>query len=105
MPFAGLFHATLELASNRKMLEDASDLNAAVLSELGTFFAETLDELREGGRISGDPLEWLVEHGAFPQQLKSLAEATWRRAKQLPLIRSLDGTWRTAVQSKIGPVG
>jgi hypothetical protein len=105
MPFAGLFHATLELASNRKMLEDESDLNAAVLGELGTFFAETLDELRENERISGDPLDWLVEHGVFPQQLKSLAEATWRRAKQLPLIRSLDGTWRTAVQSKIGPVG
>ena len=105
LPFAGLFHATLELASNRKMLEDASDLNAAVLSALGTFFAETLDELRQGERISGDPLDWLVEHGDFPRQLMPMAKATWNRARELPLIRSLDGTWRTAAQSKTGPVG
>lgn len=105
LPFAGLFHATLELASNRKMLEDASELNAAVLGELGAFFAETLEELRADERISGDPLDWLVEHGDFPQQLKPFAEATWRRAKELPLIRSLDGIWRTAAQSLIGPVG
>jgi len=105
LPFTGLFHATLELASNRKTIEDGSSLNDAVLNALGVFYAEMLHELREDGRLNDEPLDWLVAQGEFPEQLETIARATWRRACDLPLILGLDGQWRTAAESLIGPVG
>ncbi|MEP1425854.1 MAG: hypothetical protein ABJX32_04705 [Tateyamaria sp.] len=105
LPFTGLFHATLELDSNRKTIQDGSELNDAVLSELGHFYAETLHELRKNGRLGSDPLVWLVAHGQFPQPLESMAQEAWRRARELPLIRGLDSAWRSAEKSLIGPAG
>ena len=107
LPFNGLFHATLELDSNRKTIQEDSDLNEGVLTALGEFHAETLNELRQGERLNGNPLSWLVvEEGAtFPDSLEIMAESTWRRTRELPLIEGLDGVWRTASESKIGPHG
>ena len=105
LPFSGLFHATLELDSNRKTIQEGSDLNEGVLVALGRFHAETLDELRQAGRLTGNPLNWLVPDKAFPQSLESVATEAWARARELPLIEGLDGAWRTATDSRIGPQG
>ena len=105
LPFSGLFHATLELDSNRKTIQEDSDLNEGVLAALGRFHAETLDELRQSGRLTGNPLSWLVSDVAFPQSLEMVATEAWSRARELPLIEGLDGVWRTANDSRIGPQG
>jgi len=105
LPFSGLFHATLELDSNRKTIRENSELNEGVLTALGRFHAETLDELRQAGRLTGNPLNWLISDKAFPQSLESVATEAWARARELPLIKGLDGVWRTATDSRIGPQG
>ena len=105
LPFSGLFHATLELDSNRKTIQEGSELNEGVLTALGRFHAETLDELRQTGRLTGNPLKWLVSDEAFPQSLESVATEAWARARELPLIEGLDGVWRSAADSRIGPQG
>lgn len=107
LPFNGLFHATLELDSNRKTIRENSELNEGVLTALGRFHAEALDELRQAGRITGSPLSWLVvvDDSTFPDSLETMATNAWSRARELPLIEGLDGLWRTAAESRIGPRG
>jgi len=104
LPFSGLFHATLELDSSRKTINDGSEKNQVVLAALGRFHAEVLDELRKSKRVT-DPLRWLLAHQPFPDALKPVAEASWARARLLPLVRCMDGAWRSSDQARVGPPG
>ncbi len=60
--------------------------------------------MRTSKRVT-EPLAWLVAHQAFPDALAPVAEAAWARARQLPLVRCMDGNWRSPDQAKIGPPG
>lgn len=104
LPFHGLFHATLELDSSRKTIKDDSELNTEVLAALGRFHAEVLYELRLRNRVK-NPLAWLQAHQEFPAAITKVGLAAWSRAQQLPLIRCMDGEWRTASEARIGPPG
>lgn len=103
LPFSGLFHATLELDSSRKTINENSPHNDEVLRALGRLHAEMLAELRKSARIS-EPLNWLIAHQEFPDALKPVSEAAWLRAKGLPIVQCMDGAWRKAVNARIGPV-
>jgi len=103
LPFSGLFHATLELDSSRKTINEDSQLNIEVLRALGRLHAEMLTELREMGRIA-EPLDWLIAHQEFPDALKPVAEAAWLQAKDLPIVRSMDRVWRKPDKARIGPI-
>jgi len=102
LPFAGLFHATLELDSSRKTINEDSQHNLEVLQALGRLHSEMLSELRKSGRIS-EPLDWLIAHQEFPDALKPVAEAAWLRAKDLPIVRCMDRVWRKPGNARIGP--
>lgn len=104
LPFSGLFHATLELDSSRKTINEGSEKNHVVLAALGRFHAEVLDELRESKRVT-EPLKWLFAHQPFPDALTPVSEASWARARQLPLVRCMDGSWRSSDQARVGPPG
>ena len=67
LPFSGLFHATLELDSSRKTINENSQHNNEVLQALGRLHAEMLAELRKSARIS-EPLNWLIAHQNFPMR-------------------------------------
>lgn len=103
LPFSGLFHATLELDSSRKTINEDSQHNIEVLRALGRLHAEMLTELRKMGRIS-EPLDWLIAHQEFPDALKPVSEAAWLRAKDLPIVRSMDRVWRKPDKARIGPI-
>lgn len=102
LPFAGLFHATLELNSSRKTINENSQHNLEVLQALGRLHAEMLSELRKSGRIT-EPLDWLIAHQEFPDALKPVAEAAWLRASDLPIVRCMDRAWRKPGNARIGP--
>lgn len=104
LPFSGLFHATLELDSSRKTINEGSEKNHMVLAALGRFHADVLDELRKSKRVA-EPLRWLLAHQAFPDALMPVARAAWERARQLSLERCMDGTWRSPEQARVGPAG
>jgi len=103
IPFSGLFHATLELDSSRKTINEDSQHNIEVLQALGHLHAEMLSELRKLGRIS-EPLDWLIAHQEFPDALKPVSEAAWLRAKDLPIVQCMDRVWRKPDNARIGPV-
>jgi hypothetical protein len=104
LPFPALFHATLELDSNRKTLNANSVVNAAVLSELATFFAEFLLKLRQT-RVISDPIEFLSSEESFPEPLRPFEEAVYAAARLRALVPTLAGLHVAADETKLGPAG
>jgi hypothetical protein len=102
LPLPALFHATLELDSNRKSLNAGSNLNAQVLEALAQFYAELIATLTENNSIS-DPLAYLGQNGAFPDVLNSFAVAVRKAAASRPLIPTLAGKRVAAAATLIGP--
>lgn len=103
LPFPGLFHATLELDSNRKGISEDSDVNELVLDELAKFFAATLAELTKANRMK-DALAYLTRAAIFPEPLQAFETAAYLAARQLPLVPTMRGGRAAAISLQVGPV-
>jgi hypothetical protein len=73
LPFPVLFHATLELASNRKAIREKSDRNDEVLRALASFYARVLQQLVKTKQIE-NALDYLARDKEFPDPLKAFEE-------------------------------
>lgn len=104
VPFAALFHATLELDSNRKAFKENSDLNEGVLKALAAFYAETLATLAKGRRI-GNALDFLAREEPFPKALKDFETAVYRSVRPLAIIQTMQGGRIKADDARLGPLG
>lgn len=104
LPFPALFHATLELDSNRKTLNTNSDINSAVLSALAEFYADFLSALCERKVIS-NPIDFLSRDDTFPEALRSFEAGVYAAAKIRPLIPTIAGRCVAAVDTQLGPTG
>jgi len=104
LPFPALFHATLELDSNRKAMKENSDANDRVLKSLAAFYAETLLRLLRVGRIK-NALDYLKREEIFAQPLRSFETGVYKAARLLALVPILGGRRVSAVDAKLGPPG
>lgn len=104
LPFPALFHATLELDSNRKALNAQSELNAGVLRALGRFYADVLLTLSETGSIK-EPLDFLSRRSSFLPILTSIEDAAYEWASALALIPTMGGKRVAADATRLGPPG
>lgn len=104
LPFPALFHATLEISSNRKSLKDNSAQNNAVLAKLAGFYAETLSNLRHEGSVL-NALDFLHADESFPEQLRAFEAAAYAAAAKLPIIATIGGDHVRADQTRIGTRG
>lgn len=104
VPFPALFHATLEITSNRKSLKDQSNQNDEVLSKLADFYAETLSELRHAG-IVNNALDFLYADETFPEPLKPFEKAVYEAAAQRSIIETIGGDHVCADRTRLGPLG
>lgn len=104
VPFSALFHATLEITSNRKSLKDQSNQNDEVLSKFATFYAETLSALRDTGVVL-NALDFLYPDETFPEPLKRFEEQVYQAAAQQPIIETISGEHVCAAQTRLGPRG
>ncbi len=103
VPFPALFHATLELDSNRKALNANSDVNAGVLDALAIFYADFLAEL--GGTDEGfEPIELLARKAPFPAPLQLFEEKVYAAAAARPLIPTNGGAYATASETRVEPI-
>lgn len=104
VPFPALFHATLEITSNRKSLKDQSAQNDEVLAKLADFYAQTLSELRQDGVVE-NALEFLYPDETFPEPLKPFERAVYEAAAQRSIIATIGGEHVCADQTRLGPQG
>jgi hypothetical protein len=104
LPFAALFHATLELDSNRKAFKENSELNESVLKALAAFYAATLTKLAKDRRI-GNALDFLASKEPFPKALKDFETTVYRAVKPLAIIPTMRGGRIKATSAKLGPLG
>jgi Domain of unknown function (DUF3883) len=103
VPLPALFHATLELDSNRKSLNAGSKLNAAVLAQLALFYVDVLAKLTASKSIP-DPLFYLGRSGNFPEPLRHFADAIRKAASTRRLIAARNGKRVTAAETFVGPL-
>ncbi|BCH24116.1 sacsin N-terminal ATP-binding-like domain-containing protein [Mesorhizobium sp. L-8-3] len=104
VPFAALFHATLELDSNRKAFKENSELNEGVLKALAAFYAEALAKLSKGRRI-GNALDFLARQEPFPKALKDFEATVYRAVRPLAIIPTMHGGRIKPNDAKLGPLG
>ncbi|MBY5657288.1 sacsin N-terminal ATP-binding-like domain-containing protein [Rhizobium leguminosarum] len=104
MPLPALFHATFEVTSNRKQLQDASKLNVHVLERLAELYAHAVSDLVSAGRMNA-PLWFLSASGEFPPALKVFETHLYSIAGRYPVIPTLDGSFVDASRTNIGPEG
>lgn len=105
VPFPALFHATLELDSNRKAIKQNSELNQKVLAELATFYATSLGQLVKAKRIA-NVLDFLFRDRAFPEPLAEFEQEVYRTIQNLAVIPVMRGNRRLrANDAKLGPRG
>lgn len=102
LPFPGLFHATLELDSNRKAIGANSDVNELVLGELAKFFAVTIADLTKSNRIK-NALSFLKRSDKFPDALQAFEAAVYREARPLPIVPTMRGGRAAAASVQVGP--
>ncbi len=104
LPFAALFHATLELDSNRKAIKQNSELNQRVLAELAAFYAVSLARLAKSRQI-GQLLDFLHRDQPFPEPLKAFEDAVYRAIRPLAVIPTMRGGRVRVGDAKLGPAG
>ena len=104
LPFSALFHATLEITSNRKSLKDQSSQNDEVLAKLADFYAETLSELRQAGTVL-NALDFLYADETFPEPLKPFEKRVYEAAAQRSIIATIGGEHVCADRTRLGPQG
>lgn len=102
LTFPALFHATLELDSNRKLLSADSELNPAVFVMLASFYANFLLEMREAGNIA-NPLRHLHRAATFLPTLTRFEALVYEQGAQLPLIPTYGGGFETAAKTRVEP--
>jgi hypothetical protein len=103
LPLSALFHATLELQSNRKHLKDKSRANTYVLTALANFYAKVLNDLGISKRLK-DPLGFLTPTtDAFPPPLSSFYSQLYVAAAQYPLVPTSDNRLVTPNEARLGP--
>ena len=102
LPFPGVFHATLELDSNRKAFGANSDVNELVLGELAKFFAASVADLTKSGTIK-NALDFLTRSDRFSDALQAFEAAVYREARTLPLVPTLRGGRAPAAIIQVGP--
>ncbi|NUL19538.1 hypothetical protein HUN27_22035 [Agrobacterium tumefaciens] len=104
LPFPALFHATLELASNRKAIREKSDRNDAVLRALAGFYARVLQQLVRTKQIVS-AMDYLARDKEFPDPLKTFEEEVYEAARPLDLIPTMRGRRLSATSIRRGPAG
>ncbi|SCX31945.1 sacsin N-terminal ATP-binding-like domain-containing protein [Agrobacterium rosae] len=104
MPLPGLFHATFEVASNRKQLRDGSLANEYVLQHLAELYVRTIADLVAADRMKA-PLFFLAGSGEYPPVLKPFESALYAAAQIYSIIPTLDGSFVSAPDTHIGPDG
>lgn len=104
LPFPALFHATLELASNRKAFREKSDRNDAVLRALAAFYARVLQQLVRTKQIA-NAMDYLARDKEFPDPLKTFEEEIYEAVRPLDLIPTMRGQRRSATTVRRGPAG
>lgn len=104
LPFPALFHASLELDSHRKSLNEDSEVNEAVLLKLADFYAECLEQLT-GDRTIKDPVAFLTNSDAFPEALADFADAVYTESARRPLVPTINGKCVRATETSLGPNG
>lgn len=104
LPLTALFHGTFELQSNRKLLQEKSDLNAFVLNRLADLYAETLtDLLRTGARDSVIP--FLLKDRPFPSELADFAKRLLAQLQSSAVVPTLGKGNVTPGESILGAAG
>lgn len=101
VPLPALFHASLELSSNRKLFTE-SKANGHVLEELAKFYPESLEALADAGELD-DALAPLKPLGDFPDLLAGFEEALYEAAEGRRLVRTFGGERLRASEARIGP--
>ncbi len=104
LPFPALFHATLELASNRKAIREKLDRNDAVLRALASFYARVLRQLVRTKQIA-NAMDYLARDKEFPDPLKTFEEEIYKAVRPLDLIPTMRGQRRSATTVRRGPAG
>jgi hypothetical protein len=104
VPFAVLFHATLELDSNRKAIKQNSDVNQHVLAELASFYAGVLERLVKRRRIA-NALDFLHRDMFFPEPLQEFEQLVYKAVRPLKVIPNMRGGRVSAAETSIGPAG
>ncbi|POR41168.1 hypothetical protein [Methylobacterium sp. V23] len=104
LPFPALFHATLELASNRKAIREKSDRNDAVLRALAHFYARVLKQLVRSKQIA-NAIDFLARDKEFPDPLKTFEEEVYEAVRPLELIPTMRGRRLSAKTVRRGPAG
>lgn len=104
VPFPALFHATLELDSNRKAIKQNSDVNQRVLAELASFYASVLETLVKRRRIT-NVLDFLHRDMGFPDPLKEFEQLVYKAVRPLKVIPTMRGARVCAAETSIGPAG
>lgn len=103
LPFPCLFHATLELDSNRKALNALSSVNDAVLQRLASFFAEILETVAR--RRIHDPIVLLTPQSDFPRPLEVFERQVYAAAAGRRIVPTMKGGRVTAAETSLGPTG
>ncbi|KQT70267.1 hypothetical protein ASG51_14570 [Methylobacterium sp. Leaf465] len=103
LPFPCLFHATLELDSNRKALNALSSVNEAVLQRLASFFAEILETVAR--RRIHDPIALLTPQSDFPRPLEVFKREVFAAAAGRRIVPTMKGGRVTAAETSLGPTG
>lgn len=103
LPFPCLFHATLELDSNRKALNALSSLNDAILERLASFYGEIL-EIAARKRMH-DPIALLTRQANFPGPLEDFERQVYAAAAARKIVPTMKGGRVTAANTSLGPSG
>lgn len=104
LPFPALFHATLDLDSNRKALNAESDYNGIILSALAAFYAEVLEEITLKNYIN-DPMSFLNSLERFSEPLRDFESKVFEAASSRKLIKTMGGKLVSASNAMLGPEG
>jgi hypothetical protein len=103
LPFPALFHATLELDSNRKSLKSGSELNNGVLHALAELFTESLETVALDQKAG--VLGFLEMRSDFPEPLVEFERAAYASAQTRRIVPVARGRRVTPAEARIGPSG
>lgn len=100
MPFAGLFHATLDLEQNRQQIRD-TPVNAFVLGRLASLHAMFLEELAGKGIL--DPISFMRVDGRPEGVFEHFVMQFFKEARERTIIPTRRGRFVLPRQAKAFP--
>ncbi|MEC3909462.1 hypothetical protein U5A82_02930 [Sphingobium sp. CR2-8] len=102
VPFPALFHATLDLDSNRKFLNANSPANQIVLGALSTLYAKHIEKLAVLDPAA-EPLTLLRRETNFPAPLQAFESAIYMAASLAPIIPNNGAKRVKSSETQVGP--